>query len=545
MKASELFVKCLEKENVKYVFGVPGEEIIDLMDSLEKSKIKFIATRHEEGAAFMANVYGRFTGEPGVCIATLGPGATNLVTGVADAHLDKAPLVAITGQVGLTRMYKDSHQYVDIVGIFKGITKWNKSINDPNIIPKTINEAFSKARSEKPGATHIELPENIASEFSSKKPLIPKKITLKRPAKTSIRKAITMLKKSKNPLIIAGNGVIREKASKLLLQFAKKNKIPVLTTFMGKGAISAKNDLHLGTVGLQMKDYTMCGLDRSDLIITVGRDLVDYPSVMKWNPEKNKNIIHIDTEHTEYDKHYKTSIDLVGDIKGTLKMMCSWPGLKKENEYSLRLKHFMESELTMYSNDKSFPMKPQKIIYDLRKALKDDEIIISDVGAHKMWLARLYPVYEPNTLIISNGFSAMGISLPGGIAAKLAKPKKKVVAVMGDGGFLMSFHELETAKRLGIDLVVIVLRDGRYGLIEWKHTNRFGKTFGTDFNNPDFLKLADSFGIKGYRIKKAKDFYPTLKKAMKAKGVNLIDVEIDSSENFNLTKKLGALVCPT
>jgi len=542
MKGSDLFVKCLEHEGIKYIFGLPGEENIDFMDSLSRSKIKFITTRHEEGAAFMANVYGRVSGKPAICLATLGPGATNLITGVADANLDRAPLIAITGQLERKYMQKGSHQYIDIVGLFKHITKWNTSVKSPTEIPKIIRKACDIATTEKFGAVHIELPEDIAAKKTN---LRPSKTASKKAIKNlygnkDLNKAKDLIKKSKHPIILAGNGIIRANASSELLKLIKQTNIPVVTTFMGKGAIDARENLHIGTVGLNTKDYGLSGLNRADLVIAVGSDAEEYKPVV-WNAERNKTIIHIDSETQENDVHYKSSVDLIGDVKETLKLLVDCCDFKKEHVLATELKEFVSQEIEHYHNDKSFPMKPEKVIHDIRQALKDDDILISDVGAHKVWLGRYYPAYKPGSFIVSNGMASMGIALPGAIGAKLAKPNRKVMAVCGDGGFLMNAQELETAARLGLDFVVVIFVDKKYSLIEWKQKNKFGKAFGTSFNNPDFVKLAESFGIKGYRVKKASELLPLLKKVVKSKGVHVVEVPVDSRENRNINK-IGTVI---
>ncbi len=546
MKASDLFVRCLENEEVRFVFGLPGEEVIDLLDSLSTSnRISFITCRHEQGASFMANVYGRLTGKSGVCLGTLGPGATNLITGVADATLDRAPVVAITGQTELKNMHKEAHQFIDIAQIFKFITKWNSMITKAETIPEIIRKAFRIAETEKKGATHIELPRDVAQEevkidyFVMKKEYSPQ-----RPDAKSIKKAVELIENAKNPVVISGNGVIRANASAELLRFVKKNNIPVVTTFMGKGGISAREKLYIGTAGLQERDYIMCGIEPSDLIITVGMDFVEY-SPERWSPKRDKEILHIDFEYSEIDAYYTTRLDLIGDIKETLKLLNRYTILGKESSYSIRLKHYIDKELQNYSDDDGYPMKPQKIIFDLRKALDDDSLLISDVGSHKLWLCRLYPVYKPNTFIVSNGLSSMGVALPGAIAAKKAKPGVRVVAATGDGGFMMSVQELETAKRLGLSFVVLIFDDQKYGAIEWKQIIKFGRAFGSSFTNPDFVKLAESFGAKGYKIERASELCPTLEETLKLEGIHVIDVPVDFNENLRLTKKLGNFICPT
>jgi acetolactate synthase-1/2/3 large subunit len=485
------------------------------------------------------------TGRAGVCLGTLGPGATNLITGVADATLDRAPVVAITGQTELKNMHKEAHQFIDIVQLFKFITKWNTMITRAETIPEIISKAFMIAEKEKKGATHIELPSDVAQEEVEIEHFVMKKeYSPQRPDMKSIKKAKELIEKAKNPVIIAGNGVIRANASAELLRFVRTNNIPVVTTFMGKGSISSREKLYTGTAGLQERDYVMCGIEPSDLIITVGMDFVEY-SPERWSPRGNKGILHIDFEYSEIDAYYTTRLDLIGDIKETLKLLNRYTNLRKDSSYSIRLKHFIDKELHSYSDDKGYPLKPQKIVFDLRKALNDDDILISDVGAHKLWLCRLYPVYKPNTFIVSNGLSSMGMALPGAIAAKQAKPDVRVVAATGDGSFLMSVQELETAKRLGLSFVVLIFDDQKYGAIEWKQIIRFGRAFGSSFTNPDFVKLAESFGAKGHKTERGSELYPTLEEALKLGGIHVIDVPFDFNENLRLTEQLGNFICPT
>ncbi len=542
MKGSDLLVKCLENEGVEYIFGIPGEEILDLMDSLSRSKIKFVLTRHEQGASFMANVYGRLTGKPGVCLSTLGPGATNLVTGVADAQLDRCPLVAITGQAPLETTHKESHQYIDVVQTFKFITQWNRSITKADFIPEIVRKAF-KIAAERSCATHVELPEDVAKEETNAQP-IPRSEARSRnvPDPAAIRRAAEMIKGAKYPIILAGNGVVRSNASEELTEFARANEIAVVNTFMGKGAISAREELCLGTIGLQSKDYVECGLERADLVITVGYDLVEYAPRL-WNPGGN-SVIHIHNKSTEIDEHYLPKLELVGDISETLKLLRERTGYKKGVDYSRKLRDYMAKELDVFKDDASYPLKPQKMINDIRNALGDDDILISDVGAHKLWIGRLYPAYKPNTVIISNGFASMGIALPGAIAAKLAYPEKKVVATVGDGGFLMTVQELETAVRLGVGFAVVIFNDSKYGMIEWSQLNKFESSFGVEFGNPDFVKLAESFGARGIRLEKGDSLEDALKEGLSTNEIYVIDAPVDYSENIKLSKKLGQNICP-
>ena len=543
MLASDLLVNCLKKEGVEYIFGIPGEETLYIMESLRKGKIQFIPTRHEQGAAFMANVYGRLTGRPGVCLATLGPGASNLLTGVADAYLDRAPLVAITAQTSLKKSHKESHQYIDIVKMFQPATKWNARVERPEVIPEIVRKAFKIAQLEKPGSTHIELPEDIAGAKTHGSPLTGDGIKYPLPNPDAIKRAASIIEQAKSPIILVGNGVTRRRAAEELKEFAEHLQIPITNTFMGKGSIDYRNPLSLFTVGLQARDWIMCGFDRADVVIAIGYDFVEY-SPSHWNRDKKKRIIHIDVVPSEIDEYYMPEAEIVSEIKDSLKSLTGILKEKKRFKIYTALRETILKELTEYKNDNSFPMKPQKVASDLRAALGPDDILISDVGAHKLWIARMFPTYKPNTVLISNGYAAMGIALPGAIAAKLVHPDKNVVAVVGDGGFLMTSCELETAKRLGLGIVIVVWVDNSYGLIEWKQKDLFGKAFGVYFKNPDFVKYAESFGIKGYKISKAGEFLPLLKQSLGTKEPVLIEIPIDYSENLKLTEKLGKITCP-
>lgn len=542
MKASELFVKALENENVKYVFGLPGEENIDVMDAFLDSNIQFIQTRHEQGAAFMADVYGRLTGKAGVCLSTLGPGATNLITGIADANMDHAPVVAITGQAGLMRMHKESHQYLDLVELFKPITKWNTQIKRPEVIPEIVRKAFKIAQTEKRGATHIDFPEDVAKESVESELLRPQFPYPTEPSLRQIERAAKIVSEAKYPIIIAGNGVIRNQASDALVRFAEKLNIPVTNTFMAKGVISYSHPLSLFTVGLQSKDYVSCGLDRADVVIAVGYDQVEFdPS--RWNHERTKKIIHIDTAPAEVDAAYVVEVGVLGNIGSSLDLIAE-RAKPKDSNYSTTLREIILKEIEEYADDTGFPVKPQKILSDLRSVLGEEDIVISDVGAHKMWIARMYPAYKPNTCIISNGFASMGIALPGAIAAKLLYPEKKVVAVCGDGGFLMNLQELETAVRLKTPFVSLIMNDNGYGLIQWKQMIHFKREAYVNLGNPDFVTLAKSFGAAGYKVNKTEELLPILKEALEQKVPAIIDCPVDYRENLNLTDKLGKITCP-
>ena len=543
MKASDLFVRCLENEGVEYIFGIPGEENLDVMDSMIGSSIKFITTRHEQGAAFMADVYGRITGKAGVCLATLGPGATNLVTGFADANMDRAPIVGIAGQGATTRMHKESHQVLDLVNLFAPISKYSVQIREPEIVAEIVRKAFKAAQAEKPGGSFIDFPENVAEmEVQDKQALKVQSPKPPVPPADKISQAAEIISNANYPIVMAGNGVMRARASDALVNFAEKLNIPVATTFMAKGSIPFSHELSLGTVGLQAHDYVACGFDRADVVICVGYDMIEYHPYL-WNEQKSARIIHVDMSPAEVDEHYILECGVVGDIAAGLTAIASEAKPQTESKAQSLRKTIVE-ELNAHENNAAFPLTPQRIVLDLRKALQADDIVVSDVGAHKMWMARMYQAERPNTCIISNGFAAMGIGLPGAIAAKLAHPGRTAVTVTGDAGFLMNSQEIETALRIGVAVVVLVWNDSKYGLIKWHQDRRFGRETEIGFNNPDFVKYAESFGARGYRVDSAADLLPTLQQAIADDTVVLIDCPVDYSENMKLTEKLGNLVCP-
>ncbi len=543
MKASDLIVQCLENEGVRYVFGLPGEEILDILDSFLGSSIMFLPTRHEQGAAFMADAYGRLTGHAGVCLSTLGPGATNLATGVADANLDRAPVVAISGQAGRDRVHKESHQHVDIVEAFRPLTKWNTHVETAAVIPEVIRKAFKLAEAEKPGACHIEVPEDVAAETVDGTPLSTERPRRPSPDRPALQTAARLIEAASFPLIFAGNGVIRGGASKELRELARSHGIPVVHTFMAKGSMPYDDELCLLSAGLQARDYVSCGFDKADLIIAVGYDPVEY-APKHWNPDRKKPIIHIDFTPAEVDSFYQPAVEVVADVREALDLLNGLVKGQKDPAPYLTLRRFILEELDEGSRDDAFPLKPQRILRELRAQMARDDILVSDVGTHKIWIARAFPAYEPNTVLISNGFAAMGFALPAAISAKLVHPEKKVVAVSGDGGFLMNCQELETARRLGLAFVNVIFRDGGYNLIQWKQQMHLGRESGVTFGNPDFVELARAFGAKGYRVESARQLGPILAEAMAHGGPSIVDVPVDYRENAKLTARLGQLVCP-
>lgn len=537
---ADLLVECLEQEGVKYIFGIPGEENLDLMNAIEKSSIQFITTRHEQGAAFMADVYGRLTGKTGVCLSTLGPGATNLVTGVADANLDGAPVLAITGQVATDRMHLTAHQYLDLEKVFEPITKRTKQILRPDTVPEIVRLAFKYAESEKPGAVHIDLPDNIAKMPAQGVPMrrvVPEKGIA---SYKSIERAARRISRAKRPLILAGYSAVRDGAAQAITEFATELKIPVANTMMAKGIIPFDNPYSMWTIGIPQRDYINQIFDEADTIIGIGYDIVEcFPR--KWNPDNNHKIIHIGNQAAHINKRYQPEVQVVGDISDSLYEIMRRSERETEPEFALEIKKKIQADHDQYEFDDAFPMKPQRLLHDVRKVMGKDDILVSDVGAHKMWIARHYNCYQPNTCIISNGFASMGIAIPGAVAAKLVYPEKKVLAVTGDGGFMMNMQELETASRIGAGFVTLILNDSSYGLIKWKQMEHFGTTCYTDFTNPDFVKLAEVMGGKGYRVEKADDLMPMLEDAFRQDKLALIDCRVDYDENMKLSAQLAQL----
>jgi acetolactate synthase-1/2/3 large subunit len=533
-------VRCLENEGIDAIYGIPGEENIDVMEALLDSDLEFVLTRHEQAAAFMADVHGRLTGRAGVCLATLGPGACNLVTGVADANMDRAPVVAIAGQADTSRMHKESHQHLDLVQMFQSISKYAAQIRRPEIIPEVVRKAFKVAETEKPGLSFLELPEDVAEEqVEDLAPLKAQAPTLPYPPPDKVAQAAEVISASQRPLVMAGNGVIRGDACGALREFVERLHLPVATTFMAKGAIPFSHRFSLGTVGMGAHDYVNCGFDVADVVVCVGYDMVEYHPRL-WHQGRDKKIVHVDVSPAEVDENYMLEVGVVGDIAQSLDAIA-----ERANPVNTRatkaLRDTIRDELEAHAEDQSFPLKPQKIVWDLRQVLDAEDIAISDVGAHKMWMARMYQAEAPNTCIISNGFASMGIALPGAIAARRVHPDRKAVAVCGDAGFMMNSQELETALRLGLDLVVLIWQDRKYGLIEWHQNRKFGRASHISFTNPDFVKYAESFGARGYRVESAGELVPVLEQALGDGTVSVIDCPVDYSENMKLTEKLGQL----
>jgi acetolactate synthase I/II/III large subunit len=538
-KASELFVECLEAEGVKYVFGIPGEETLDLNESLDGSSITFVPVRHEQGGAYMADMYGRLTQRAGVCLGTLGPGATNLVTGVADAFLDRSPLVALTGQADLERMHKESHQHIDVIAMFKPITKWNARLSNPRIIPEVVRKAFKVAQAQKPGATHIELPEDVMGGMVDGEPLsAPSGARRPEPSAQELLRAVSVIANAVNPLVLAGNGVARGGAAPALREFARATGIGVAETFMGKGALDYEDPRALGTVGLQSRDYALAGFEDADVVITVGYDLVEH-APRNWNPGRDKRIVAVDTTEAEVDEFYMPEIELVGDLYHILTRLAEELRESPRETYDARLDDIVLGHFEASRDDDAFPMQPPRALWEIRQVLGPRDMLVSDVGLHKLWIARMFPAHEPNTVFIANGLAGMGIALPTAIAAKLVRPDCKVVTVNGDGGFLMNCQELETAMRLRTPIVNVIWENRQYGSIVWKQDKKFGRHFGTDFTNPDFVKLADAFGMPAWRCESVDDFGRHLRHALGLDVPSLIVLPIDYSIDVAISEELG------
>jgi acetolactate synthase I/II/III large subunit len=538
-RASDVFVECLEAEGVKYVFGIPGEETLDLNESLANSSVAFVPVRHEQGGAYMADMYGRLTGRAGVCLGTLGPGALNLVTAVADAFLDRAPLVALTGQADLERMHKESHQYIDLVDLLRPITKWNARVNSPDVIPEVVRKAFKVAESEKPGATHLELPEDVLGEQVEGLEPLPRRRPVKpEPSARELLKAADLIRNAINPVALCGNGVIRAGAAPALREFSRATGIAVAETFMGKGALDYADPRALGTVGLQSRDYALAGFEDADVVITMGYDLVEH-SPKHWNPRRDKKIVVVDSEPAEIDEFFTPEVELVGDIYHVITRLAEECRDVPHSGGSQRLRDLVLGRLEAAREDDAFPVQPPRALWEIRQALGRHDMLISDVGLHKLWIGRMFPAHEPNTVLIANGLAGMGFALPCAIAAKLVHPDRRVVTVNGDGGFMMNVQELETATRLKTPIVNVIWENRQFGSIVWKQDKKFGEHFGVDFTNPDFVKLAESFGMPGWRCESADDFGARLRHALTLDVPSLIVLPIDYSLDVALSEELG------
>ncbi|MEV5573993.1 acetolactate synthase large subunit [Spirillospora sp. NPDC052269] len=544
--AAKLLVRTLEAEGVEYVFGIPGEENIHFVQALDDSSIRYVLVRHEQGAAFMAEIYGRLTGKAGVASATLGPGAINLQLGVADAQTNSTPVVAISAQVGLDRIYKESHQIVDLVSLFRPITKWSELVPTPEALPEVVRKAFKTAQTERPGAVYLAIPEDVESASVSVdlKPLPVNVVQPQEPSASQVARAADVLAMAKQPVVLAGHGATRAHASEALVHFSEKLGLPVATTFNGKGVFPDDHRNALGAVGFMRHDYVNFGFDEADVLIAVGYELQEFDPV-KVNPNADKKIIHIHAMPAEVDDHYPVEVGIQGDISRSLRALGDAVHRRWDvNGTGRRIRELMRDELAEGRTEDGFPLSPRRIVADVREAMGREDIVLADTGAVKMWMARMYPTYEPNTLLVSNGLSSMGFSVPGALAAKLAHPDRRVLAATGDGAFLMNSQELETAVRENIPITVLIWEDDAYGLIEWKMDLEMGRSSNIKFGNPDFVAYAESFGAHGYRVNSADELLPTLRKALAEDGVSVVTVPVDYSHNMQLTDKLGELTDP-
>ncbi|MGD1848471.1 MAG: acetolactate synthase large subunit [Salibacteraceae bacterium] len=544
MKASDLFVKALENEGVTHIFGIPGEENLDFLNSLKDSSIQLVLNRHEQGAGFMAATYGRLTGKPGVCLSTLGPGATNFLTPAAYAQLGAMPMVMLTGQKPIKKSKQGRFQIVDIVQTMGPVTKYARQIVNANNIPSVVREAFRLAAQERPGAVHIELPEDIAAEEAEERYFKVNRIRRPDADEKAIHQAIEMIHQADRPLLLVGAGANRKRTGAALQRFLEQTKIPFFNTQMGKGVVDERHPLFLGTAALSDSDYLHCAIDRADLIINVGHDVIEKPPF--FMEHGGKKVVHVNFFSAEVDDVYFPQLEVVGDIATSVDRIGKLvtPQEHWQLDYFERVKEEIELHIKEKRGNDAFPVIPQHVVHVVRDAMPSDGIVTLDNGIYKIWFARNYKCHGPNTLLLDNALATMGAGLPSAMAAKLVHPERKVVTVCGDGGFMMNSQELETAVRMGLDLVVIILNDEAYGMIKWKQSGMGFDNFGLDYKNPDFVKYAESYGAHGYRPESSEDFHTTLTECLEKPGVHLIDLAVDYSENEKvLIEELNAKTC--
>jgi len=544
MKASDLIVKALENEGVEYIFGIPGEENLDFLNSVKESDIKLILTRHEQAAGFMAATYGRLTGKPGVCLATLGPGATNFVTAAAYAQLGGMPMIMITGQKPIKTSKQGRFQILDVVDMMKPITKFTRQIVNGNNIPALVREAFRVAVEERPGAVHLELPEDVAAEDTIETLFETNHIRRANPEIKSLQKAVEMIQEAKRPLLLIGAGANRKRTSEALCEFIDKTGMYFFNTQMGKGVVDERHPLYLGTAALSDHDYLHCALERGDLIVNVGHDVIEKPPF--FMEHGGKKVIHVNFFAAQVDEVYFPQLNVVGDIAFSIKELTGLIEIQQDwkFDYYERIKKEVDKHISTNSDNSQFPLIPQFLVSEVRKALPENGILTLDNGVYKIWFARNFPAYQPNTILLDNALATMGAGFPSAMAAKMVHPDRPVVTVCGDGGFMMNSQELETAVRLNLDLVIVILNDSAYGMIKWKQAAQNFENFGLDYGNPDFVKYAESYGAIGHRVDCPENFTQTLQKCIESKGVHLIDVPVDYSENHKvLNEELYAKTC--
>ena len=538
MKATDLFIRALENEGVEYIFGVPGEENLDFLNSMKGSKIKLILTRHEQGAGFMAATYGRLTGKPGVCLATLGPGATNFTTPAAYAQLGAMPMMMITGQKPIKKSKQGRFQIVDIVELMRPITKYTKQIVNGNNIAAMVRESFRLAMEERPGAVHLELPEDIAAEECGDR--IFDVVGFRRPdaSEMALQEAAKMIEQAKMPLLLIGAGANRKRTSQALTAFIEKTGIHFFNTQMGKGVVDERHDKFLGTAALSSDDFLHCAIGRADLIINVGHDVIEKPPF--FMEKGGTKVIHINFSPAAVDEVYFPQLNVVGDIASSVIQIAKY--IEDTSNWDLsyfdRIKTEVESHLSKYSEDNRFPILPQRLVHIIREELPEDGVVTLDNGVYKIWFARNYECYQPNTLLLDNALATMGAGLPSAMLAKLINPDKKVISVCGDGGFMMNSQEIETAVRLNLNIVVVILNDSGYGMIKWKQEGMGFDNFGLDYKNPDFVKYAESYGAIGHRPTSDENFKEVLANCLSMEGVHIIDLAVDYSLNHSILNVL-------
>ena len=549
MNASDLFVKALENEGVTHIYGVPGEENLAFLEALRKSRIQLILTRHEQGAAFMAATYGRLTGKAGVCLATLGPGATNFVTGAAYAQLGGMPLLMITGQKPIKKSKQGQFQIIDVVRMMEPLTKYTRQIVNVGMIPSMVREAFRLAQEERPGAVHLELPEDVALEPVGEHttPIFNISTCLRGDANDrAIDNAVDMIKDAVRPLMLLGAGTNRKRIWESIARFLDKTGIPFFNTQLGKGVVGDRHPLYLGTAALSDGDYLHCAIDRADLILNVGHDVVEKPPFFMSHDEGATRVIHINFKSAVVDNVYFPQLEVVGDIANTIRRLADKAGKTEAHDfdYYMRIREQIQEHIHIGEDDNGFPVKPQRLVWDVRKAMPEDGIIALDNGVYKIWFARNYPTTQPNTVLLDNALATMGAGLPSAIEATRFYPHRRVMAICGDGGFMMNSQELETAVRLDLDLVVLILRDDAYGMIRWKQYDMGLPDFGLEFGNPDFVTYAKSYGAHGHRVTATEMIAPLLTQCYATGGVHVVDIPVDYSENQKvLVDELQAKVC--
>ncbi|MFK8019905.1 MAG: acetolactate synthase large subunit [Pseudomonadales bacterium] len=546
-KASDLFIHALEEEGVEYIFGIPGEENLDFLDSLSRSdSIKLILTRHEQAAGFMAATYGRFTGKVGVCLSTLGPGATNFVTAAAYAQLGGMPMMMITGQKPIKKSKQGRFQILDIVDMMGPITKYTHQIVAGDTIPSKVREAVRLAEEEKPGAVHLELPEDIADEQTDAVPIPASKIRRAVPEQKSILAAVARIAAAKSPIVVIGAGANRKITSKMLLQLIEKKGIPFVTTQLGKGVIDERHALFMGNAALSAGDFVHRALEAADLIINVGHDVIEKPPF--FMQVGGTEVIHVSFRSAEVDQVYFPQIEVVGDIGNAIWQIDG--ALEVQDHWDFSAMHIAkeahDAHILDGSDDTRFPVYPQHLVAQVRKAMPDDGIICLDNGVYKIWFARNYRAHQSNTVLLDNALATMGAGLPSAMAARLVHPQRKIMAVCGDGGFMMNSQELETAVRLKMDLVVLILNDSAYGMIRWKQANMGFHDYGLEYGNPDFVMYAESYGAHGHRVGSTDELPAILETCLNSPGVHLIDCPVDYTENDQILnqdiKRLSASI---